>query len=233
MGQLVKTGAVKVLADGTFTFEVDGAIHHHNTIGSLRADVWQNAHPGSKTAHQKLYRKRHSERLSEYFRLKHKENPEIVNSRSRKWYAANKERAAERGRQYRLKNCAAILARKLEYRKANAEKIRAKARKYYEDFPDRVLKNVSLRRTKTVVNKTVGDAIRAVYRMAKSGEVFSCFYCGVKISGKEIHIDHIIPVSRGGVHHPDNLCLACVPCNRSKYNKLIAEWRPELIKEAK
>jgi 5-methylcytosine-specific restriction endonuclease McrA len=33
------------------------------------------------------------------------------------------------------------------------------------------------------------------------------------------HVDHIKPLSRGGSNWPNNLCIACAPCNRSKRAK--------------
>jgi hypothetical protein len=49
-----------------------------------------------------------------------------------------------------------------------------------------------------------------------------CAYCG-DISGP-FEIDHVIPYSRGGENHPNNLCVACKPCNRSKGAKTPEEW---------
>ena len=45
-----------------------------------------------------------------------------------------------------------------------------------------------------------------------------CAQCG---SDKEIHMDHIIPVARGGKTEPSNLQPLCRPCNQSKGAKLL------------
>jgi 5-methylcytosine-specific restriction endonuclease McrA len=37
-------------------------------------------------------------------------------------------------------------------------------------------------------------------------------------------IDHIIPTSRGGNHHTDNMVTACEPCNTNKDNHTLTEW---------
>ena len=37
--------------------------------------------------------------------------------------------------------------------------------------------------------------------------------------------DNMLPRSRGGTDHPDNLQLLCSGCNRSKGDKTMAEWR--------
>lgn len=50
-----------------------------------------------------------------------------------------------------------------------------------------------------------------------------CNYCG-KDCKENYHIDHIIPVSRGGGNNIDNLCLSCPSCNWSKGNKTAEEF---------
>jgi hypothetical protein len=52
---------------------------------------------------------------------------------------------------------------------------------------------------------------------------FTCQYCGDQ--GGKLECDHIVPVSRGGSNDPENLTTACFDCNRSKRDKLVAEWR--------
>lgn len=49
----------------------------------------------------------------------------------------------------------------------------------------------------------------------------SCAACG----GAGEHVDHIVPVSRGGHHAIGNLQMLCKACNLSKHKKLSIEWR--------
>ena len=49
--------------------------------------------------------------------------------------------------------------------------------------------------------------------------------CGTDISVAPYHIDHIVPLSRGGSNWPSNLQLLCAPCNLSKHNSV--EWQPK------
>jgi hypothetical protein len=65
----------------------------------------------------------------------------------------------------------------------------------------------------------------------RRGEL-QCSYCG-KVCTMEHHLDHMLPMSRGGIHHPDNLCIACPPCNTRKggmtyeeFNDLLCEEEP-------
>lgn len=55
---------------------------------------------------------------------------------------------------------------------------------------------------------------------ARDGYV--CQYCGA-LDSKEV--DHIHPLVRGGTSDLLNLCVACKPCNSSKKDKTLEEWR--------
>lgn len=41
-------------------------------------------------------------------------------------------------------------------------------------------------------------------------------HCGACGEVEQLQIDHVIPLSRGGSNHPDNLQLLCGPCNLAK-----------------
>ncbi|MCU0897747.1 MAG: HNH endonuclease, partial [Burkholderiales bacterium] len=45
-----------------------------------------------------------------------------------------------------------------------------------------------------------------------------CFYCQEKID-QRAEVDHFVPLSKGGTHHPENIVLACKSCNRAKAAK--------------
>jgi len=60
---------------------------------------------------------------------------------------------------------------------------------------------------------------------------FQCIYCG-KTSiedGIKLQIDHIFPLSKGGVHEYFNLITSCQSCNISKYNKILRDEIIEVI----
>jgi 5-methylcytosine-specific restriction protein A len=43
-----------------------------------------------------------------------------------------------------------------------------------------------------------------------------CYYCGKKFSAKELTLDHIVPLARGGTTTPGNVVAACLACNKDK-----------------
>lgn len=56
-----------------------------------------------------------------------------------------------------------------------------------------------------------------------------CPYCWDKII--KGHVDHIVPVSRGGTNERTNLAWVCAECNREKGDKSLLEFR--LAQEAR
>lgn len=55
-----------------------------------------------------------------------------------------------------------------------------------------------------------------------------CWWCDQPIKGK-FHIDHRIPLSRGGSNDARNLCITHGKCNLSKHDKLPQEYNGRLL----
>lgn len=51
-----------------------------------------------------------------------------------------------------------------------------------------------------------------------------CHYCRKKFRPKELTMDHIIPIARGGKSEKFNLVPCCKDCNTRKKQMLPAEW---------
>ncbi len=52
----------------------------------------------------------------------------------------------------------------------------------------------------------------------------ACRYCSATLTLRTMHVDHVVPVSRGGDNDSSNLVAACVRCNLSKGAKILEEW---------
>ena len=52
-----------------------------------------------------------------------------------------------------------------------------------------------------------------------------CVGCNTHFPFRVMEVDHILPRSKGGTDHPENLQLLCSGCNRSKGGRSMAEWR--------
>lgn len=57
----------------------------------------------------------------------------------------------------------------------------------------------------------------------KLGEPCTCYLCGLPVSWETAEIDHVAPISRGGINDINNLKWAHRICNRVKHNLNIDE----------
>jgi len=102
----------------------------------------------------------------------------------------------------------------------NKERKKQASKKYKKNNPDKVLKSKAERRSLEVRACTIEFTKEQYFdRMSVFG--FRCAYCG----GPWEHDDHVIPLSKGGLHILANLRPACAHCNCSKGNKLLSEWK--------
>ena len=55
-----------------------------------------------------------------------------------------------------------------------------------------------------------------------------CFFCGKKITPRELTMEHIVPLVRGGKSNKGNIVPACKECNNKKKYLLPIEWEEYL-----
>jgi len=55
-----------------------------------------------------------------------------------------------------------------------------------------------------------------------------CYYCGGEAPPKEMTMDHIVPIIRGGKSTKNNVVPACKECNTKKKHSLPIEWEEYL-----
>lgn len=55
-----------------------------------------------------------------------------------------------------------------------------------------------------------------------------CHYCGARVPPKELTMDHVVPVVRGGRTSRGNVVPCCKDCNSKKKYLLPVEWQEHL-----
>lgn len=125
-----------------------------------------------------------------------KKNPDMRKQISRRYYANNKEKMVERSRAYYAENL-------------------NKIRQYYEANKDKFFAHSRTRRSR--VANAPGTHTAADVRDILTMQRHHCACCGVKLA--TYHVDHIVPLSRGGSNDKANLQILCAPCNLSKHAK--------------
>lgn len=106
-----------------------------------------------------------------------------------------------------------------QWQKLNREYRRMYMRKWKRNNKDKTATYAAKRRGAC-------PAVHAtIYREAASSSVLVCVYCGALTFGMgDRHVDHIVPVSRGGGHIAGNLAIACSACNLAKHAKTGREF---------
>ena len=165
------------------------------------------------------------------------ENRERNKEACKNWYANNRdvvdayreknaEHIAEKKRKWRKNNPDKAKKHKSDSQKRNRASANARSKRFRERHPDkmRAKSRVDAHQRRTANGEFTAQDIDLLYRSQRG----KCWWCG-KPLGAAYHIDHRIPLVRGGTNAPENLCLTCPPCNLSKGAKLPHEWSNRLL----
>jgi 5-methylcytosine-specific restriction endonuclease McrA len=129
-------------------------------------------------------------------RERYRRDPSDKKARAKAWRLANPERYRENARRYRARN---------------RERTRAYMREYRARDMTPWIIAYQLRRA-----RLLGAEIGATPKLSLFDFSNVCSYCGAyNASG----LDHVVPLSRGGDHSPENVVPACISCNQRKNNK--------------
>jgi 5-methylcytosine-specific restriction endonuclease McrA len=104
-----------------------------------------------------------------------------------------------------------------QYRKDNTEKTAAYNKQYRQTTKGKAARKNAHHKRRT--KKREGDVTTAqLLELQQTAK--SCYWCGKKLTAKtQVHIDHYIPLSKGGGHTLSNLVVACKKCNITKNSK--------------
>jgi 5-methylcytosine-specific restriction endonuclease McrA len=166
------------------------------------------------------YRQANAEKIAERRRKYEQANAEKISDRKREYRQVNAEKISEYQRAYHLTyypaNAEKIAEYQREYEQANAEKISERRRKYYRANPD--VYSAARHRRRARLAGAPHEPYNRTDIFAAYGN--TCAYCDAPAE----HIDHVVPISKGGADAAHNLLPACAPCNLSKSDKSLADW---------
>ena len=177
-----------------------------------RQDLQVKANWGRIYSYRKAWRKANSEKVREWERKYKNSLPrESVNAKHRDWCKRNPAKIKAKSRRFYVNHRAEIRARHKQWCENNPHRISAAS-----------MKRRALKAKATVNLRQITNWISSI----KGKHEAVCYYCGGKIlvGPNAIHFDHIIPLSRGGPHSVENLCVSCPACNLEKGDRPIRMW---------
>lgn len=154
-----------------------------------------------------------------------KKNPEKKKEALRKSYYKNWDRRLE----YRKARRKELAAKSLAYAKANPEKMAENMRRYRKNNRHKVNERTQRWRTR-VRGAKVGDTktIQEWVKSWRSKETAKCYWCLEIFPSDTCASDHIQPISKGGTHCVENLCISCHSCNSKKKDRDMDTWNSKL-----
>jgi len=144
----------------------------------------------------------------------------------RKWTAKHPGYSTRYTRKRRSLNLKRDLEYNRQWRKNNPHKLKLqRQREIQKRKLERALKLMERRAIAKSV--TVSPLkIRPVVLAWKKELVFTCYYCTRPFPTTLLHIDHVIPLAKGGSHSVGNLCRSCPSCNLSKNCRMPSDFVP-------
>jgi 5-methylcytosine-specific restriction protein A len=79
--------------------------------------------------------------------------------------------------------------------------------------------------------KNIARELRKTSWWKRKCDCGTCYYCNKKVHPRELTMDHIVPLARGGRSVKSNIVTACKDCNTKKKYLLPIEWEEYLRPE--
>lgn len=157
----------------------------------------------------------------EYWTNYHKNQQTVINEKRKQRYEKNRETEIIKSQKYQKVHPEKVKEIKQRHSIKRAEQIQERVKNWINNNPihSRMLKHVNRAEN---IDITL-DGFVELYNKFKIGDnLFYCHYCGAKLSFSQTQIDHVMPLSKGGLNQMDNMVIACQPCNSKKGSKILS-----------
>lgn len=150
----------------------------------------------------------------------------------REFYRSKKNRDGRRGT---CRECQTKAAQ--HWNRMHAARHAATNRAYRLRHLDKVSECQRLYRLANPDKRAEGDALDRLRQRGIECEAFgyakvlerdgmTCHICGGPVERSTLSFDHVIPLSKGGSHSPENVRVAHLSCNQKKNTKVLASLMP-------
>ena len=193
------------------------------------ADDYYKAHRAERKQYNADYYKDHAEEAKRVAGEYYKEHKEEKLQYEAEYYKNNKEKIRQHNADYYKEHAEEEKQYSANYRKTHKEEIRKWSHDYYESHkpeinqrpPGHSANHRALRKGALIdLTEEERNKIKEIYLMARTSPRVRCYLCKHLIPIGHRHVDHIVPISKGGKHEPSNLAIACDKCNLRKSDKM-------------
>ena len=173
---------------------------------------------------QKEYREQNKEKVKEYKKEYYEQNREKIKDVQKEYREQNKEKVKEINKEYRdsIKNKYGVSNITLRYREDENFRLQCNLRASNHQNLKRALEYYNNGKSDKLPIKSPSRMLLKLYEIQNH----NCPYCSNNMKD-DIHIDHIIPLSKNGSNEVHNLILCCSNCNLRKSAKELDVWLSE------
>lgn len=194
--------------------QADPRIREKNKLAVIK---YRNNNRDKIRLQEKEIYKRNSQKFIQKVIRYHQKNINRYNKYQREWRYKNKEHCKnwnkERYNYINVRQKRQKLSRNYYYN--NTEKCLQRNKDWRTLHPEFTIANNLKKRTREKIDPVL---IKKIFELHN----YTCLYCGKY--GGVLHLEHKIPLSRGGDNSEFNLAVACAKCNFSKNNKIDYEF---------
>jgi len=137
------------------------------------------------------------------------------------WSSGHKEKVSAWARRWRENNPEKKAALDVEYRETHSAERAAYSSEWAKKNPDKYRANMRVAQHKRRALTQGGHVTRLDWDRLLMDANQRCQKCGAE---ENLEMDHIVPLSMGGAHSPENLQVLCRSCNAKKSQRT-EDWR--------
>lgn len=203
-------------------------------------------HREERAAYGRSYNIKNAVKVKASRKMYYEENKESIHEKKREWNKNNSDVIREKKREYNRKNFKHMQIKKREWAEANREHSAIKAKEYRERNKEDIATK-ALAYQRSAKGKLVAANAKGRYKFNKlntsdgtipmhisyplteelqkllDSQMQRCAYCEIALDFNKyraVHLDHVVPLSKGGIHSISNVVWSCQKCNLTKNNSL-------------
>lgn len=154
----------------------------------------------------------------------YRRNPSAQKARADRWLATNYDLHMARSKANYEANKDRRLEQANAWATAHPEKVRQAKRQWKANNPDKV--KIAQRVRDSARRANGGSFSKTDIDFLMTTQKARCLNCKRKL-GTDYHVDHVLPVAKGGSSYRHNIQLLCPPCNQRKSAKDPIRWAQE------
>lgn len=178
---------------------------------------WRTKNPEKAKARDAAYRSENAKQIKIRRAARYKANPDKAKTYAAKRYVEKKEEIKVYAASWRKANKERKRKQDAARRAADPEKSRAYSKKYRLEHPEADVVKAHNRRVRKINNG--GKLSKGIIQKLLALQRGKCAICKKSLKRTGFHLDHIVPICRGGKNTDSNTQLTCPTCNMKKGGK--------------